>query len=71
MGDKKYSFQKLTPMRNADISIYEEAIDFVFDNSDVKTVAISGTYSAGKNSILESYNLKFRELIPWNPKKKI
>lgn len=55
MGENKYFFQKLTPVNNADISVYEEAIDFVFDNLDVKNVAISGAYSAGKSSILESY----------------
>ena len=65
MGDKKYSFQKLTPVSNADISVYEEAIDFIFDNvnnSDVKNVAISGAYSAGKSSILESYKAKHKNI---------
>ena len=61
MGNKKYYFQKLTPVSNADISVYEEAIDFVFDNVDVKNVAISGAYSAGKSSILESYKAKHKD----------
>lgn len=60
MGDKKYFFQKLTPVSNADMSVYEEAINFAFDNSDVKNVAISGAYSAGKSSILESYKTKHK-----------
>ncbi len=60
MATKKYSFQKLTPVSNADISVYEEAIDFVFDNADVKNVAISGPYSAGKSSILESYKIRHK-----------
>lgn len=60
MRDKKYIFQKLTPVSNADISVYEEAIDFIFDNTDVKNVAISGAYSAGKSSILESYKTKHK-----------
>jgi hypothetical protein len=60
MGDKKYIFQKLTPVSDADISVYEEAIDFVFDNEDIKNVAISGAYSAGKSSILESYKKKHK-----------
>jgi uncharacterized protein (UPF0335 family) len=62
MGDKKYVFQKLTPVSNADISVYEEAINFVFENSDVKNVAISGAYSAGKSSILESYKAKHKKI---------
>lgn len=60
MEDRKYLFQKLTPVSNADISVYEEAINFVFENSDVKNVAISGAYSAGKSSILESYKVKHK-----------
>ena len=58
MKNVKYFFQKLTPVNNADISVYEEAIDFIFVNSDVKNVAISGAYSSGKSSILESYKAK-------------
>lgn len=61
MGNKKYYFQKLTPVSNADISVYEEAINFAFENSDVKNVAISGAYSAGKSSILESYKTKHKD----------
>lgn len=61
MATKKYYFQKLTPVSNADISVYEEAIDFVFDNLDVRNVAISGAYSAGKSSILESYKTKHKD----------
>lgn len=30
-----------------DLDVYEEAIDYVFNNPDVKNVAISGAYSAG------------------------
>ena len=58
MENKKYFFKELTPVSNADISIYEEAIDFAFENSDIKNVAISGAYGAGKSSILKSYKAK-------------
>lgn len=58
MMDKKYYFQKLTPVSNANISVYEEAINFVFNNLDIKNVAISGAYSSGKSSILGSYKIK-------------
>lgn len=56
-----YHFQKLTPINDADISVYEEAIDFVFRNPDVRNVAISGAYSSGKSSMLESYKKKHEE----------
>ena len=58
MNRDKYYFQKLTPTNTADIEIYEDAIDFVFCNSDLKNVALSGAYSAGKSSVLESYKEK-------------
>ncbi len=58
MEDRKLIFQKLTPVSDADISVYENAIDFAFSNTDVKNIAISGAYSAGKSSILESYKAK-------------
>jgi hypothetical protein len=49
---------------NVDLKVYEKAIDYVFDNNDIKNVAISGAYGSGKSSILASYkkkhgNLKF------------
>lgn len=55
MSSDKTTFQKLTPIQNADMNIYNEALDFVFANEDVKNVAISGAYSAGKSSVIETY----------------
>ena len=48
-------FEKLTPISDGDISVYNEALDFVFENEDVQNVAISGAYGAGKSSVLASY----------------
>lgn len=55
MSTNKYKFQNLTPIDNADISIYEDALKYVFSNNEIKNVAISGSYSAGKSSIIETY----------------
>lgn len=55
MEKNKYKFEKLTPTDEVDLAVYEEAIDYVFQNHDIKNVAISGAYSAGKSSILASY----------------
>lgn len=55
MSSNKTMFQKLTPIQNTDMNIYGEALDFVFENEDVKNVAISGAYSAGKSSVIETY----------------
>lgn len=62
MEHEKYFFQKLTPANDIDISVYEEAIDYIFENKDIKNVAISGAYSAGKSSVLESYKEKHKKL---------
>ncbi|MBB6513326.1 hypothetical protein GGQ92_002133 [Gracilibacillus halotolerans] len=63
-GKNKYKFQKLTPDSNVDLKHYEDAIDYIFDNPDVRNVAISGAYGAGKSSVIASYrkrrsNLRF------------
>lgn len=48
MSDDSYKFQKLTPFSDVELGVYKNAIDFVFANNDLKNVAISGQYSAGK-----------------------
>lgn len=55
MNTDKHNFQKLTPTNKANIDIYRDALDFVFSNDELKKVALSGPYSAGKSSVLESY----------------
>lgn len=62
MAESQYRFERLTPTDDVDLSIYEDAIDYVFDNSDIRNVAISGAYSAGKSSVLASYKKKHRDL---------
>lgn len=48
-------FEKLAPINTANIDIYEDAINFVFENPDLKNIAISGAYGSGKSSLLASY----------------
>lgn len=62
MAERKYQFERLTPIDNMDLDVYEEAIDYVFNNPDVKNVAISGAYSAGKSSVLASYKKRHNDL---------
>ena len=38
MEQKDYIFEKLTPDNDVDISVYDEAIGFVFDNRVMRTV---------------------------------
>lgn len=62
MTENKYHFERLTPTDSLDLNVYEEAIDYVFNNPDVRNVAISGAYSAGKSSVLASYKKKHSNL---------
>lgn len=62
MAENKYHFERLTPTDNLDLNVYEEAIDYVFNNPDVRNVAISGAYSAGKSSVLASHKKKHSNL---------
>lgn len=51
----RYNFQKLTPTNDIDLKVYGEALDFVFQEEDLKNIAITGAYSAGKSSVLDTY----------------
>ena len=51
-------FQKLTPTSNVDLNVYEEGFEFIFSNDDIRNIAVSGPYSSGKSSLLESYKKK-------------
>lgn len=62
MEKSKYQFERLTPIDDVELGVYEDAINYVFDNPDIKNVAISGAYSAGKSSVLESYKKRREDL---------
>lgn len=55
MEEQNYNFQKLTPDSDVDLKHYESAIDFIFKTPDVKNIAISGAYGAGKSGLIDSY----------------
>lgn len=55
---KKYQFEKLTLKDDVNIDVYEEALNYVFESDDIRNVAISGAYGAGKSSVLASYKKK-------------
>jgi len=61
MSKEKYNFQKLTPNKNVNLEMYEDALNYVFENEDIKNVAVSGPYSAGKSSVIETYKNKHQE----------
>ncbi len=55
MSIQKHHFQKLTPIDDVKLGIYEEAIEYAFSNDDICNFAISGSYGAGKSSVIETY----------------
>lgn len=57
----KIHFEKLTPNKDIDLDTYEEALDFIFEDDEIKNIAITGSYSAGKSSIIESYKYKNKD----------
>lgn len=60
-GEIILKFQKLTPTESVDLSAYEDGFQFIFENDDIRNVAISGPYSSGKSSLLESYKAKHED----------
>ncbi len=60
MYENTRNFQKLTPAKcqNPKFQIYFDALDYVFEDSEIRNIAISGAYCAGKSSVLETYKIQ-------------
>jgi len=58
MNKKKYIFQSLKPVSNAELNIYSDALGFAMTTPNITNIAISGSYGSGKSSILETYKAK-------------
>ena len=56
--EKEINFQKLTPYDKVELGIYEQAFDFIFQNEDIRNIAVSGSYGSGKSSVISSYKNK-------------
>lgn len=55
----KYKFNSLTPeILDENKEIYTEALDYAFENKNIKNIAITGIYGAGKSSIWKTYTNK-------------
>ena len=52
---KPNDFQDLTPIDDADLTGYKEALDRAFNDDKIKNIAITGSYGSGKSSILNTY----------------
>lgn len=59
MDVKNSKFNALTPeILEENKSIYTEALDYAFSNDDIKNIAITGIYGAGKSSVWKTYVTK-------------
>lgn len=57
MGNIK--FNALTPkVLDENNEIYDEALDYAFSNNDIKNIAITGIYGAGKSTVWNTYVCK-------------
>lgn len=59
---RKMNFQKLTPVISGNENAYKAAFDFVFRNNDLRNIAVSGPYGAGKSSVFESYTRNYKKM---------
>lgn len=56
MANEKNKFNALTPeVLDENKKIYTEALDYAFSNSDIKNIAITGIYGAGKSTVWNTY----------------
>lgn len=58
MNEEHIEFYNLAPVKDADINIYTEALDYSLKNKNIKNVAITGIYGAGKSTLIETYKEK-------------
>lgn len=53
---------KLSPVSDAQIGTYDAQLTFALTDPDMKNIALSGPYGAGKSSILATYKIRHPEL---------
>lgn len=56
MEKKETKFNSLTPdILEENKQVYTEALDYAFSNNDIKNIAITGNYGAGKSTVWNTY----------------
>ena len=70
MEKKETKFNSLTPdILIENKQVYTEALDYAFSNNDIKNIAITGNYGAGKSTVWNTY--KNNKLKNTNSKEKL
>ena len=62
--DRGKQFHSLKAISNADLGIYEDAFEFATKNADVRNIAVTGPYGAGKSTLVETYFSVHKDLKP-------
>lgn len=60
--DNKYNFQSLGFYDNVDLNGYKEAFEYAFHDNKIKNIALTGSYGAGKSSVIESYKKELKKI---------
>ena len=55
MKNKSYNFQKLTPAYVGDMGVYDAALEYILEDSEIKNIGITGSYGAGKSSVINTF----------------
>lgn len=58
MAKRKMNIDLMIPADDVDLKGYEDLLDLAFRTPDVKNVAVTGIFGAGKSSILNTYQKK-------------
>ena len=53
-----FKYGKLMPV-DADISPYKDALDFVFEDTEIRNIAITGSYGSGKSSLMRGIEKQY------------
>ena len=53
--DIQLDFKSLAPRTDVDLTVYESAFQFALSDAGIKNVAITGSYGAGKSSVMETF----------------
>lgn len=64
MTDKNFqgsAYHKLTPVDDADLGEYENALLYALTEKDVRNIAITGVYGSGKSSLIKSFEEKYKD----------
>ncbi len=59
MSENEY--QSLLPKDNIDLGDYRDALDFAMDHSEIRNIALAGSYGSGKSSVIRTYEKERKE----------